>query len=185
MASKMKKAFTLIESVVAIGIFSFVIVGIVGLIGAALERQRLASFETRAVLMAQQAIARVRAADSPSAVTFTRGEGNQGNKLFDTHNFTTTPDLVIGYMVDGTANAAILAPGDWEGNSVNPKQQIENNSVDNITTKSLVTLDPIGNDPNGHTLYDLIVEVSEPATLPYSVRPYKAVFKSRASFPKP
>lgn len=179
---KAQRAFTLIESVVAIGIFSFVIVGIVGLIGAALERQRQASFETRAVFMAQQAISLIRSADSPSAVTFTRGEGKQGDKLFDEHDFVATPNLVIGYMTDGTANAAVLAAGDWEKNTINPKHAIENNSVDNITSKTLVTLEERATDPNGYTLYDLTVEVTEPANLPYNVRPYKAVFQTYASF---
>jgi len=171
--------FTLVESVVAIGIFTFVIVGIIGLLSASLERQKLAGFETRAALIAQQAIARIRAADNPNSIAFTRGEGKNLDKLFQIHDFTSTSRIVFGYMGTGTATGAVLEDANWASDTINPSPALENNDdLKNIITKALVTLQDSDNDG----LYNLTVEVTEPANLPYSARSLKATFSTLAAF---
>jgi type II secretory pathway pseudopilin PulG len=178
--SRFRRAgFTLVESVVAIGIFAFVIVGIIGMLGTSLDRQKQSNFETRAVLIAQQAIARIRAADDPKAVFFTRGETKEtGEKLFQGHNFISSPSIVFSYSRDGTANQAVLSDADWLGSSLNPKDQMEEQDKINQLTKALVTLQ----DPDNDGLYELTVEVTEPGNLPYKARPHKVTFKTLAAF---
>jgi type II secretory pathway pseudopilin PulG len=176
---KLRAGFTLVESVVAIGIFSFVIVGMIGLLGTILERQKQAAFETRAVLIAQQAIARIRAANDPEEVFFTRGESKQGGeKMFQEHNFVSSPQIVFSFSRDGTANQAVLPLSDWNAATLNPASSMEEGDKNNQLTKALVTLE----DPDNDGIYDLTVEVSEPGYLPYSARPHKITFSTYAAF---
>jgi type II secretory pathway pseudopilin PulG len=177
--------FTLVESVIAIGLFAFVIVGIVGLFGSALERQRQASFETRAVMVSQQIIARIRAADSIRNIALTRGTDEDDpakEKLFHTADFTVENQLASFYKQDGTeisgltpantyteqtyspfsAYPAELAPGDIVGR-----------------TRTTLTANGTGN-PN---LYRVTIEVSEPANLPIAARRYTNTFTTFATLP--
>jgi type II secretory pathway pseudopilin PulG len=163
-------AFTLIESVVAIGIFAFVIVGIVGLFGAALERQRQASFETRAVMISQQTLARIHAANSPSNISLTRGQSNDV-RFFTNMNLISTTAIGF-YQRDGTECSGISSSEtDWTGTNTP-------NNVTNVVAKSRTRLTQLGN-----SLFRVDIEVSEPANLPRAARRYTNTFSPLATFP--
>lgn len=163
-------AFTLIESVVAIGIFAFVIVGIVGLFGASLERQRQASFETRAVMISQQTLARIRAANAPTNISLTRGQSNDV-RFFTNMNLISTAAIGF-YQRDGTECSGISSSEtDWTGTNTP-------NNVTNVVTKSRTRLTQLGNG-----LFRVDIEVSEPANLPLAARRYTNTFSTLATFP--
>jgi type II secretory pathway pseudopilin PulG len=180
-------AFTLIESVVAIGIFAFVIVGIVGLFGASLERQRQASFETRAVMISQQILARIRAAESATNVVFTRGTDADKAlqpKIFHSANFTTSPTntLVFYYKKDGTEISGLLATNDYTNNTYTffpgyPPETL----TDDIVGRAQLTATT--NNTGNPSLYRVTIEVSEPANLPLAARRYTNTFTTFATFP--
>ncbi len=84
--------FSLVEVTVAIGIFAFVAIGILGLLPAALKQRESSAVEMRAVLIAEELFAGVRAAPSPRAVSQLRdGPGHS-----DTGNFFPPEDLTEG-----------------------------------------------------------------------------------------
>jgi type II secretory pathway pseudopilin PulG len=178
-------AFTLIESVVAIGIFAFVIVGIVGLFGAALERQRQASFETRAVMVSQQILAGIRSASSAGNATFVRGsDPATQSKLFHTASFTApgTNTLVFYYKKDGTEISGLLATNNYTNNTYSyfPGYPAEPSPQD-IVGRARVILTT--NNTGTTNLYRINIEVSEPANLPLAARRYTNTFSTLATFP--
>jgi type II secretory pathway pseudopilin PulG len=180
-------AFTLVESVVAIGIFAFVIVGIVGLFGASLERQRQASFETRAVMISQQILARLRAAESVTNVVLTRGTDTDEPlqpKLFHSANFTTSPinTLVFYYKKDGTEISGLLETNNYASDTYSffPGYD-EDLSPEDIVGRAQLTATT--NDTGTTNLYRITIEVSEPANLPLAARRYTNTFTTLATFP--
>jgi type II secretory pathway pseudopilin PulG len=60
--------FSLVEVTIAIGIFAFVIVAILGLFPVALKQRSDSALETRAVLVAQQVFESIRASPSSSSI---------------------------------------------------------------------------------------------------------------------
>jgi len=178
-------AFTLIESVVAIGIFAFVIVGIVGLFGSTLQRQRQASFETRAVMISQQILARIRAAESAANVFLTRGTDTDKAdepKLFHPANLTTSPTntLVFYYKKDGTEISGILATNDYASDTYSFLYDADGSPQD-IVGRARATL--TANGTGNTNLYRVTIEVSEPANLPLNARRYTNTFTTLATFP--
>jgi type II secretory pathway pseudopilin PulG len=173
-------AFTLIESVVAIGIFAFVIVGIVGLFGSTLERQRQASFETRAVLMAQQITARFATAASLTNLSLITGEDSNTRATLYTNfdilpaNSAATSAFTVYYQQDGTA------AGYMELNSNNYASDFIPTDISNVSAKALVT---VNQEPGNPGLFRMNFEVSEPANLPTNARK-KQTFSTFFAFPQ-
>jgi type II secretory pathway pseudopilin PulG len=182
---QLKSAFTLVESVVAIGLFAFVIVGIVGLFGSALGRQRQASFETRSVMVSQQILARIRAAESATNAYLTRGsDPNTQAKLFHSASFAApgTNTVVFYYKKDGTELSGILDPANYSNATFSfypgyPAETLTNDIVGRARL-SLTT-----NDTGSTNLYRVTIEVSEPANLPLHARRYTNTFTTFATFP--
>jgi type II secretory pathway pseudopilin PulG len=178
-------AFTLIESVVAIGIFAFVIVGIVGLFGSTLERQRQASFETRAVMVSQQILARIRAAESATNVFFTRGSNpTNDDKLFHSGNMTASPasSIEFYYKKDGTEISGLTPAGNYEsGNYAVFSGYDPDGSPEDIVGRARAILTTNGTGLSN--LYRVAIEVSEPANLPIEARRYTNTFTTFATFP--
>jgi type II secretory pathway pseudopilin PulG len=184
---KATPAFTLVESVIAIGLFAFVIVGIVGLFGSALDRQRQASFETRAVLVSQQILARIRAADSATNIAFTRGTDAGAAlepKLFHSANLTApgTNTAAFYYKMTGTEISGILEADSYSnaGYTFFPGYPAETLTND-IAGRALLSLTT--NDTGNPNLYRVTIEVSEPANLPLQFRRYTNTFTTLATFP--
>ena len=142
--------FSLVEVTIAIGIFAFVIVGIIGLFPVGLKQREDSALETRAALISRQIFESIEAAGNLTNVSITVGEDERATvNLLDS--------LVLGYEVDGTA------PG------VNFESDIDKWSSgyveQDVTTKSKITATNISGQ-----LYRVDVEVGYPAVLPADKR---------------
>jgi len=89
--------FSLVEVTVAIGIFAFVAVAILGLLPAALKIRAESAQETLGVMIAQQLISSVDAAPSLTNVVFPTG-AYVGNPPVTTSDLLDRP-TVLGYLV--------------------------------------------------------------------------------------
>jgi hypothetical protein len=87
--------FSLVEVTIAIGIFAFVVVGILGLLPAGMKMRADSAAETRGVLISEELFAAVRAAPSLTNVVV-----RDGPALTDSNNQTVnlrSGGVVIGY----------------------------------------------------------------------------------------
>jgi len=91
------RGFSLVEVTVAIGIFAFVAVAILGLFPAALKIRAESAQETLGVMIAQQLLSSVDAAPSLTNVIFPTG-AYEGNPPVTTNNLLNQP-TVMGYLV--------------------------------------------------------------------------------------
>jgi type II secretory pathway pseudopilin PulG len=149
------RAFTLIESVIAIGIFAFVIVGILGLFPAGMKRRADAGAEARARIIAESIFEAIKASDSPERVKLPQAVKAEDGRL-PVFNFNITKNKLVGFSQDGTAlNWA------WPDGNISPWETGENEEGNDITTKALIsTKKEKGN------LYRVTVRVGTPASLP-------------------
>ena len=92
-----ERGFSLVEVTVAIGIFAFVAVAILGLLPAALKIRAESAQETLGVMIAQQLLSSVDAAQSLTNVVFPTG-AYTGSPPVTTNNLNTQP-TVMGYLV--------------------------------------------------------------------------------------
>ena len=189
-----KAAFTLVESIVAIGLFAFVIVGILGLFGAALERQRQSSFETRSIMVSQQLLARIRAASSATNVWLTTGsDASNESKIFHSNNFSNISTNVIYYKRDGTEISGVLQPNNYEGTTFAFAGNRSDSQTNDIVGRARISLSTNSSANTGNAttangtvitnLWRVTIEVSEPANLPLSARRYTNTFTTFATFP--
>jgi len=156
-------AFSLVEVVIAIGIFSFVIAGIFGLLPAALKQRENAAEETFAVLIAEEFFAGVRAANGARGIVMRDGPGlNQNNNVQPAADLTEGP-LVLGYPTQTTVPFGLWhssrgndPDGVWESGDL-PQWAIDNG----IATLARMSAEEV--TPN---LYQVTVEVRLPASLP-------------------
>jgi len=141
----------------AIGIFAFVVVAVMGLFPAALRQRQQAEGETRAVLIAQQIFETVSAAGGLTNVVLHRGE----NDIVLTNiSFITNPStpLVFGYEERGTEPGVLYSNNPtsmWSGQNVEQDE----------TAKARVTATLVTNN-----LLRMTVEVGLPANLPAEKR---------------
>jgi len=143
-------AFSLVEVTIAIGIFAFVIVGIIGLFPIGVRQREESALEMRAALISRQIFESIEAAGNLTNVNITVGE--------DERKFVNLLDsLVLGYEIDGTAPGVNFESdiGKWESGYVEQ----------DVTTKSKTTVEKISDQ-----LYRVNVEVGYPAVLPASKR---------------
>lgn len=158
-------AFSLVEVTVAIGIFAFVAVAILGLLPAAMKLRADSSQETLATMIAQQLIASVDAAPSLSSVTLQTG-AYQGNPPTATTNLlTTTP--VLGYL-SGTSLPFWIynenAAASWVNSGASDSEVVKS-AANNIATMARLSVVTNG-VPTG--LARVTVEVRAPASLALS-----------------
>ena len=160
---RFRAAFSLVEVVIAIGIFSFVIVGIFGLFPAALKQRENAAEETFAVLIAEELFAGVRAADGARGIVMRDGPGlSQNNNVQPAADLTEGP-LVLGYPTQTTVPFGLWQSSRgnnpdtlWESGAL-PQWAIDNG----IATLARMSAEEV--TPN---LYQVTVEVRLPASLP-------------------
>lgn len=149
--------FSLVEVTIAIGIFAFVVVAIMGLFPIAMKQRSDAAFETRAVLIARQIFETVDAAGSLTNVVLTRGENDVVRTNLSNITNASTP-LVLGYEYRGTEPGVLYASDPaarWSSQTIEQDE----------TAKARVTARVVTN-----SLLQLTVEVGEPANLPADKR---------------
>jgi len=167
------EGFSLVEVTIAIGLFAFVIVGIMGLFPAALRQRADAALETRGVLVAQQAFGGILAANSVTnavssdySIKWDVPAGDRSNpSLRDLRS-----GVVLGFSENGTTvNHIFDSINSWSGLDVGPPAQ-------RITAKALVVASNIA--PG---LYSVRVDFGYPANLPADkrrVQSFTALFNS-------
>ena len=105
------QAFSLVEVTIAIGIFAFVVVGVMGLLPAGMRMRADSAAETRGVLITSELMAAVRAAPNLSNVVVRDGPGlAAGNN--QVINLTTGNTVVVGFPSQTTVPNFL-----WGGNN--------------------------------------------------------------------
>lgn len=158
--------FSLVEVTVAIGIFAFVAVGILGLLPAALKQRSDSAKEMRAVLIAEELLASVRASPNLRTVTFRDGPGlKSGNNR--TVNILTRP-AVLGFPSQTTVPfwSYDKNPNSSWSNSGGSDAEVKQSAVNSIETMARLSARLVTN-----SLYEVMVEVRSPAVLPLAKSP--------------
>lgn len=155
------EAFSLVEVTIAIGIFAFVIVGILGLLPAGLRLRAEAAADTRAVLITEELLASVRASSNLSSVTFRDGP-RKTNVVVDLAN---NDSLAMGYPSRTTYPFFLWhksRPGASDPDKAWLNGEMPQEAVDNgIDVLARVSAKLITNN-----LYQVTVEVRSPANQP-------------------
>jgi type II secretory pathway pseudopilin PulG len=160
--------FSLVEVTVAIGIFAFVAVGILGLLPAALKQRADSSRDTRAVLIAEELFAAVQAATSLSNVIMRDGPALSARNN-EPENLLQGP-VVLGYPSQTSVPYGLFS----RRRGFNPDSVWQNsqlpawaagNDIDTLARLSAVLYTNTG-ITNG--LYQITVQVRSPANVPLS-----------------
>ena len=158
-------AFSLVEVTIAIGIFAFVVVGILGLLPAGMRMRADSAAETRGVLISQELFAAVRAATSLTNVVVRDGpalrqENNQPVNLGEESVVIGYPSqTTVPYFLWGGKRTDVGTPESaWVGGSMPPKAVA--NAIDTLARLTATNL--------GGGLHLVTVEVRAPASVPLS-----------------
>lgn len=164
-----KTGFSLVEVTVAIGIFAFVAVGILGLLPAALKQRADSSRETRATLIADELFATLHAANSITNVVFRDGPKlaiSNSQKI----NLLSADGVVIGYPPQTSVPFYLWGgqrerdtAGAWVRGELPPDAQ--NNNIEALAKMSAAAV------PDNPGLYRVTVEVRAPANVPLTNTP--------------
>lgn len=149
--------FSLVEVTVAIGIFAFVVVGVLGLLPTALKMRSEAALETRAVMIAQEMLSSVHSSQSITNVVLRDGPGlrSGNNQTLD----LTRQVFVVGYPVQ-TAVPYWLFRNNAEAAWANMPAEASANDIETMAKLSAT------NVPGVPGLYQITVAVRSPATIP-------------------
>jgi type II secretory pathway pseudopilin PulG len=172
---KDQNGFSLVEIVIAIGLFAFVAVAILSLFSVALKMRADSNLETKSFIIAEELFASIRMAGGINKAMFRDGPALaiRNNQLVDLRK----DSVVIGYPNDTTVPFGL-----WHSaRGQDPKKVWENGDLEawalanQITTLAYLRAIPSG-APN---LYKVICEVRSPATLPLNkskVNSYTTLF---------
>lgn len=173
-------AFSLVEVTIAIGIFAFVMVAILGLFPTATKMRADSALETRAVMIAQQIFSYVESAGSAATapgfapivfsvtnVAMRDGPALQPINTRTNINLTNPGGIVLGYQnrssmpyyFFGTTN-----PGAWTNMPANVEGAITTTADNEITT--LARVSATTNTGSACHQYRVTVEVRSPAGVP-------------------
>lgn len=157
------KAFSLVEVAIAIGIFAFVVVGVIGLLPAALRMRADSAAETRGVLISEELFAAVRAATNLSSVVVRDGpaglpRNNQSINLLN--NF-----VVIGFPAQTTV-PFFLWGGDRRDAGTPESAWVQGTMPPGAVTNAIDTLASLRATRVANGLYNVTVEVRAPASVP-------------------
>lgn len=156
-----RDAFSLVEVAIAIGIFAFVVVGVMGLLPAGLRMRADSAAETRGLLISEELFAAVRAATNLTLVVTRVGPG-QGPGDNRTNNILNFP-LVLGYPNQTTIPYWYFFsdPGAAWTNAGGANPEVVASAANAIDTLARLTATRITNG-----LYNVTVEVRAPASIP-------------------
>jgi type II secretory pathway pseudopilin PulG len=123
--------FSLVEVTVAIGIFAFVAVGILGLLPAGLKQRADSSLETRAVLVAEELLTAVKAAPSIETVLVRRGSQDYADEspLINLKK----EKILLGYMSQSSVPFFAWWPGSDGAQFKNPEKTWRDGEADSAT----------------------------------------------------
>jgi type II secretory pathway pseudopilin PulG len=155
-------AFSLVEVTIAIGIFAFVIVGVMGLLPAGMRMRADSAAETRGVLISEELFAAVRAAPSLGSVVVRDGPAMQAR---NNQTISITNNVVVVGYPSQTTVPYFLWGGDRDAGTPDsawvqgqmPAGAVAN-AIDMLARLSATNL--------GGGLYRVNVEVRAPASIP-------------------
>lgn len=175
---KKNAGFSLVEIVLALGIFAFAAVSILSLFSVALRLRSDSSLETRAFIIAEEVYASIAMSGGPKAAVFRDGPAlhARNNQRVD----LTRGKVLLGYPSDTTTPFGLWHPSRgqdpqvvWENGITQPW------AMDNqIQTLALASAHPTS---PGSSLYRVVCQVRTPATLPLSkskVETFVTLFQS-------
>lgn len=154
-------AFSLVEVTIAIGIFAFAVVGVMGLLPAGLRMRADSAAETRGVLISEELFAAVRAATNLAAVVVRDGPGlKSGNNR--TVNIVSS-QVVLGFPSQTTVPywSFDKNPGSsWTNTGGKDAEVVQSaaNAIDTLARLKATKISP--------GIYNVTVEVRAPASLP-------------------
>lgn len=153
--------FSLVEVTIAIGIFAFVIVAILGLFPVALRQRSDAALETRAVLVAQQIFESIRGSTNTNAIFLPpsiEGQNNTNNVLANVSTSLAAFPVLLRYGSKGTTRLGGLGTAD----------QWANGSTDSSSDAlAQIRIEAVGGSGE---LYRATVGYGRPASLPEAKR---------------
>lgn len=160
-----RDAFSLVEVTIAIGIFAFVVVGVMGLLPAGMRMRADSAAETRGVLISEELFASVRAATSITNVVV-----RDGPAMLDRNNQSVNlaiSNIVIGYPAQTTIpyflwggdRSDVGTPDSAWINGTMPQGAIRN-AIDTLARLTATNVQGMAN------LYRVTVEVRAPASVP-------------------
>jgi type II secretory pathway pseudopilin PulG len=159
-----KHGFSLVEVTVAIGIFAFVAIGILGLLPTALKLRNDSAQETRAVMIAEELFSSVR---KSRGVTNTQVRVGPKNTTADSrfNQNLTTSSVVVGYPAGTTVPYWFFpSPDDAWSNAQGANGAVAQAfNMNTIQTLARLSARPVGGLEN---LYEVVCEVRTPASLP-------------------
>ena len=154
-----ERAFSLVEVTVAIGIFAFVIVAIIGLFPAALTQRNNAAVESRAVLAAQQVFESIQGSPSKEIIYLPRlaimGQEDPKLRRKSLKEFPVT--LQFG-RIGTSALRAVDGQSGW----------VNGESEESADALARIRIEPEAGSVPG--LYRATVDYGRPASLPESKR---------------
>jgi prepilin-type N-terminal cleavage/methylation domain-containing protein len=159
---KTQSGFSLVEIVVAIGIFAFVAVAILSLFSVALKMRADSNLETKSFVIAEELFSSIKMAGGINKAMFRDGPALQirNNQFVD----LTKDSVLLGYPNDTTVPFGL-----WHSaRGQDPNRVWENGILEawaianQITTLAYLKAEPT-ETPN---LYKVICKIRSPATLP-------------------
>jgi type II secretory pathway pseudopilin PulG len=185
MKSNANEAFSLVEVTVAIGIFAFVIVGIIGLFPTALKMRGESSVETRSAMIVRQLFAGVNLSiakwTNPSGNVFTNitlrdGPGLTADNSQPVNLLNPNAPIVLGYPSKSSVPYYLYKQNGkaaWDsgiGSSAGATEPPYGSKINPpASSNDIVTLAKISatnNVPGSPKLYQVSVEVRSPAFAP-------------------
>jgi type II secretory pathway pseudopilin PulG len=162
LSSSRPEAFSLVEVTIAIGIFAFVVVGVMGLLPAGMRMRAESAAETRGVLISEELFAAVRASPSVTNVTFRDGPGLLPRNNRSNINLLNR-QVVLGYPAQTTVPywSFDQNPGaSWTNANASDAEIVRSsaNAIDTLARLSATSL--------GGGLYRVEVQVRAPASIP-------------------
>jgi len=157
--------FSLVEIVVAIGIFAFAAVAILSLFSVALKLRADSSLETKAAIIAQELYSSISMAGGPKTASFRDGPAllARNNQKVD----LTKEKIVLGYPTDTTTPFGL-----WHSSRGQDPEIVWENGItqswafaNQIQTLAIISAKSVGSNPK---LYQVTCEVRTPASLPLS-----------------
>jgi len=105
------RGFSLVEVVLALGVISFALVGIMGLFPVALKSAQESQRETRATLIAQQIFSDLRTRTGTNRLVVRGPSAANASSLITNFSLAANTNLILSYDADGNGRTDQISPG--------------------------------------------------------------------------